>query len=126
MSQLALLTALTEDAEGDGAGLPVGRLAADAEISVPIATRMLQQLEGKNVVTRRRAPHDERQVLIRLTEEGAARLAAVRAELRARQYAALSQFAPQERHELAAQLHRLAGIIGETVPGAAGSAPGKV
>ncbi|WP_316780897.1 hypothetical protein [Streptomyces sasae] len=50
----------------------------------------------------------------------------MRAELRARQYAALSQFAPQERHELAAQLHRLAGIIGETVPGAAGSAPGKV
>ncbi|RPE38899.1 hypothetical protein EDD90_1839 [Streptomyces sp. Ag109_O5-1] len=50
----------------------------------------------------------------------------MRAELRARQYAALSQFAPQERHELAAQLHRLAGIIGGTVPGAAGSAPGKV
>ncbi|WP_030263625.1 MarR family winged helix-turn-helix transcriptional regulator [Streptomyces violens] len=120
MSQMALLAVLAEDAEG--AGLPVSRLAANAEISVPTATRMLQQLEGKNVVTRRRAPHDERQVLVRLTEEGAERLATMRAELRARQYAALSQFAPQERHELAAQLHRLAGIIGETVPGAAGPA----
>ncbi|GGJ73194.1 MarR family winged helix-turn-helix transcriptional regulator [Streptomyces brasiliensis] len=120
MSQMALLTALTEDAEGEG--VPVSRLAANAEVSVPTATRMLQQLEGKNVVTRRRAPHDERQVLIRLTEDGAQRLATMQAELRARQYAALSQFAPQERHELAAQLHRLAGIIGQTIPGAAGSA----
>ena len=117
MSQLALLTTLTQDAEGEG--VPVSRLAADAEVSVPTATRMLQQLEHKNVVTRRRAPHDERQVLIRLTEEGAERLAAMQAELRARQYAALSQFTPQEQHELAAQLDRLAGIIGETVPGAA-------
>jgi DNA-binding MarR family transcriptional regulator len=125
MSQLALLTALTGDSEDQGEGLPVSRLAASAEISVPTATRMLQQLEGKNVVTRRRAPHDERQVLIRLTEEGAERLATMQAELRARQYAALSHFTPQERHELAAQLHRLAGIIGETVPGAAGSAAGE-
>ncbi|MEV2212693.1 MarR family transcriptional regulator [Streptomyces sp. NPDC050997] len=123
MSQLALLTALTEDTEGEG--VPVSRLAATAEISVPTATRMLQQLEGRNVVTRRRAPHDERQVLIRLTEEGAARLAAMRSELRARQYAALSHFTPQERHELAAQLHRLAGLIGQTIPGAAGSAAGE-
>ncbi|MFI9601251.1 MarR family winged helix-turn-helix transcriptional regulator [Streptomyces sp. NPDC004069] len=121
MSQLALLTTLTEDTEGEG--VPVSRLAANAEVSVPTATRMLQQLEGRNVVTRRRAPHDERQVLIQLTEEGAQRLAAMQTELRARQYAALSQFAPQERHELAAQLHRLAGVIGETIPGAAGSGP---
>ncbi|MFH8350479.1 MarR family winged helix-turn-helix transcriptional regulator [Streptomyces sp. NPDC018045] len=118
MSQLALLTALTEDAKGEG--VPVGRLAANAEVSVPTATRMLQQLEGKNVVTRQRAPHDERQVLIQLTQEGAQRLAVMQTELRARQYTALSQFAPQERYELAAQLHRLAGIIGETIPGAAG------
>lgn len=46
----------------------------------------------------------------------------MQAELRARQYAALSQFALHERHELAAQLHRLAGIIAETLPGAARSA----
>lgn len=120
MAQMSLLAVLAEDAEG--AGLPVSQLAAHAAISVPTATRMLQQLEGKNVVTRRRAPHDERQVLVRLTEEGGERLAAMRAELRTRQYAALSQFAPHERHELAAQLHRLARIIGETVPGATASA----
>ncbi|MFE2375735.1 MarR family winged helix-turn-helix transcriptional regulator [Streptomyces sp. NPDC059398] len=114
MSQLALLAPLSEDADGEG--LPVGRLAARAEVSVPTATRMLQQLEARSMVTRRRSPHDERQVLIRLTDEGAGHLAAMQAELRARQYAALSRFTPQERHVLAAQLHRLAGIIGETVP----------
>ncbi|EPD91969.1 MULTISPECIES: MarR family winged helix-turn-helix transcriptional regulator [Streptomyces] len=120
MAQLALLTPLAEDT--DGKGLPVGRLAAHAEVSVPTATRMLKQLENKSVVTRRRSPHDERQVLIRLTREGAEHLAAMQAQLRARQYTALSQFTPQERHALAAQLHRLAGLINQTTPPAAGPA----
>ncbi|MEU7154215.1 MarR family transcriptional regulator [Streptomyces sp. NPDC045456] len=119
MSQMSLLAALADD--GRREGLPVSRLAANAEISVPTATRMLQQLESKNVVDRRRAPHDERQVLVRLTEEGAERLAAMQAGLRARQYAALSQFAPEERRQLAAQMHRLAGIIGEMISGAGGA-----
>ncbi|GHH22997.1 hypothetical protein [Streptomyces rubradiris] len=74
------------------------------------------------MVTRRRSPHDERQVLIRLTREGAEHLAVMWAQLRARQYAALSQFTPQEQRVLAAQLHRLAGLINETIPRAAGSA----
>lgn len=121
MAQLALLTPLAEDAD-DGEGLPVGRLAARAEVSVPTATRMLKQLEGKSVVTRRRSPHDERQVLIRLTQEGAEHLAVMQAQLRARQYAALSQFTPQERHVLTAQLHRLVAMISETTPRAAGPA----
>ncbi|MFG2577952.1 MarR family winged helix-turn-helix transcriptional regulator [Streptomyces malaysiensis] len=119
MSQLALLDPLARDAEGDG--LPVGRLAAAAEVSVPTATRMLQQLEAKGVITRRRSPQDERQVLVRLTEEGAERLTAMRTELRARQYGALSQFTPQERRTLAAQLHRLTGMISATIPGAPGT-----
>jgi DNA-binding MarR family transcriptional regulator len=118
MAQLALLDSLTEDVRGEG--LPVGKLAAGADVSVPTATRMLKQLEAGGVVTRRRSDQDERQVLIRLTEDGADRLAVMRADLRARQYQALSHFTPQERHELAAQLHRLAGIIGDTIPQPAG------
>jgi DNA-binding MarR family transcriptional regulator len=122
MAQLALLAPLAEAPAADGEGLPVGRLAAHAEVSVPTATRMLKQLEGNGVVTRRRSPHDERQVLVRLTAEGAEHLAVMQAQLRARQYTALSQFTPQERHTLAAQLHRLAGIISETTPRPAGPA----
>lgn len=105
---------LAADAKGDG--LPVGGLAARAEVSVPTATRMLKQLEAAGVVTRQRSSHDERQVLIRLTEDGADRLAAMRTELRARQSEALAHFTPRERRELAAQLQRLAAVIGDTVP----------
>ncbi|MGV4925761.1 MarR family transcriptional regulator [Streptomyces sp. BHT-5-2] len=115
MAQLALLVPLTEDAGGDG--LPVGRLATNADISVPTATRMLKQLEANGVVTRRRSEQDERQVLIRLTDDGTRRLTTMRTELRARQSRALSQFTPEERHTLAAQLHRLAGIIADTMTG---------
>ncbi|MEV6810158.1 hypothetical protein [Streptomyces sp. NPDC051132] len=42
----------------------------------------------------------------------AARLAAMRTELRARQ----TEARPRERHELAAQLQRLADVIGDIVP----------
>ncbi|ANH89715.1 MULTISPECIES: MarR family winged helix-turn-helix transcriptional regulator [unclassified Streptomyces] len=114
MAQLTLLEPLSADTRGDG--LPVGKLAATAEVSVPTATRMLKQLEAAGAVTRQRAPHDERQVLVRLTDDGADRLAAMRTELRARQSEALSHFTPRERRELAAQLQRLAAVIGDTVP----------
>lgn len=112
-AQLALLAPLVDDAAEEG--LPVGRLAAGAEVSVPTATRMLKQLETGGVVTRRRSDQDERRVLIRLTDGGADRLAVMRTELRARQFRALSQFTPEERHALAAQLRRLAGVIGDTM-----------
>ncbi|MFE3775973.1 MarR family winged helix-turn-helix transcriptional regulator [Streptomyces sp. NPDC059122] len=115
MAQLALLDPLADDVTGDG--LPVGKLAAHADVSVPTATRMLKQLEVNGVVTRRRSAQDERQVLIRLTEDGSSRLAAMRTELRARQSRVLSRFTPQERRALAAQLHQLAGLITDTTPG---------
>ncbi|WP_331765501.1 MarR family transcriptional regulator (plasmid) [Streptomyces sp. NBC_01369] len=114
MAQLTLLEPLIADARRQG--LPVGRLATAAEVSVPTATRMLKQLETAGVVTRQRSPRDERQVLIRLTEDGAHRLEAMRTELRARQSEALSRFTPTERRELAAQLQRLAAVIGDTIP----------
>ncbi|TGN75585.1 MarR family transcriptional regulator [Streptomyces bauhiniae] len=112
MAQLTLLEPLATSDDG----LPVGKLASTAEVSVPTATRMLKQLQAAGVVTRQRSPYDERQVLIRLTDDGTDRLSAMRTELRSRQTEALSHFTPRERHELAAQLHRLAAVIGDTVP----------
>ncbi|MFI9275639.1 MarR family winged helix-turn-helix transcriptional regulator [Kitasatospora sp. NPDC052896] len=93
------------------AGLPVGRLAADAGVSVPTATRMLQQLETKGIVTRRRSPEDERRVLIALTDDGADRLARIRSHRRERQALGYATFSPEERLQLARQLRRLADII---------------
>ncbi|MFD0919478.1 MarR family winged helix-turn-helix transcriptional regulator [Saccharopolyspora rosea] len=116
-AQLALLAPLAEDGRGDG--LPVGKLAAHAEVSVPTATRMLNQLEANGVIVRRRCEHDERQVLIHLTDDGTRRLATMRDELRARQRRALSRYTPHERRALAAQLHELAEIIAETMTGPA-------
>ncbi|WP_269858385.1 MarR family winged helix-turn-helix transcriptional regulator [Streptomyces sp. RPT161] len=106
LSQLALLDPL---ASGDE--LPVSRLATTAGVSVPTATRMLQQLEGRGVVLRRRCPDDERRVLVRLTQAGADQLTRLRDERREAQRRGYASFTPAERTELAAQLHRLAEII---------------
>ena len=105
-AQLALIDPLDRDAE-----LPVSRLAAGAAISVPTATRMLQQMEAKGLVSRRRSPADERQVLVSLTDEGLGELRLLRARLRERQARALMQFAPEERWEFARQLRKLAEVI---------------
>ncbi|WP_406135702.1 MarR family winged helix-turn-helix transcriptional regulator [Streptomyces sp. NBC_01089] len=106
LAQLALIDPLAAASE-----LPVGQLAAAADVSVPTATRMLQQLEGKGSVIRRRSPTDERRVLVSLTEEGARQLSAVRARLRERQARTLAGFPPEERAQLTRQLHRLAAAI---------------
>jgi DNA-binding MarR family transcriptional regulator len=105
-AQLALIEPLDRDTD-----LPVSRLASGAAISVPTATRMLQQLEAKGLVSRRRSPADERQVLVSLTDEGVAELRLLRARLRERQARALLQFAPEESKELARQLRKLAEVI---------------
>ena len=89
-AQLALIDPLDRETE-----LPVSRLAAGAAISVPTATRMLQQLEAKGLVSRRRSPADERQVLAGLTDEGLGELRLLRARLRERQAKALLQFRPR-------------------------------
>ena len=105
-AQLALIDPLDGKTE-----LPVSRLASGAAISVPTATRMLQQLEAKGLVSRRRSPADERQVLVSLTDEGLGELRLLRARLRERQAKALLQFSPEERREFARQLRKLAEVI---------------
>ena len=111
LPQVALLEPLA--AEPD---LPVGRLASSADVSVPTATRMLQQLETKGIVVRRRSPEDERRVLVSLTDDGAERLAVLRGHLRERQARAYEAFTPAERALLVTLLHRLTDLVAD--PGA--------
>ncbi|WP_328465599.1 MarR family winged helix-turn-helix transcriptional regulator [Streptomyces sp. NBC_00448] len=106
LSQPAMLTPLADDEE-----LPVGTLAGAADVSVPTATRMLQQLQNKGIVTRRRSPTDERRVLIGLTPEGREQVAAVRTRLRERRSSALDHYT---RTELVGHLRRLADTINKT------------
>lgn len=91
--------------------LPVGRLAAAADVSIPTATRMLQQLESAGVVVRRRSPEDERKVLVALTSDGHERLARLLARRRERQEEAFGVFSPDERKQLIGLLHRLVPVI---------------
>ncbi|MFD3563146.1 MarR family winged helix-turn-helix transcriptional regulator [Streptomyces sp. NPDC058686] len=105
-AHLALLAPLCDEEE-----LPVRQLAAAASVSVPTATRMLQQLETKGVVSRHRSAVDERQVLITLTQHGACALAQVQARLRDRQTRVFATFTPAERTQLGRHLERLAAAI---------------
>ncbi|MEV6118296.1 MarR family transcriptional regulator [Streptomyces sp. NPDC052109] len=112
MAQVSLLEPLA--AEPD---IPVGRLASSAGVSVPTATRMLQQLEARGVVVRRRSPEDERRVLVSLTDDGAGRLALLRSLLRERQTRAYEAFTPTERVQLVTLLHRLTELVSESDTG---------
>ncbi|WP_304612896.1 MULTISPECIES: MarR family winged helix-turn-helix transcriptional regulator [unclassified Saccharopolyspora] len=106
LAQLALVLPLATGAE-----LPVSDLAAAAGVTLPTATRMLNQLEGKRLVARRRSPEDERRVLISLTERGTTALHRLREQRRREQARGYAAFTPEERLHLAAQLERLTEII---------------
>ncbi|MFI7665375.1 MarR family winged helix-turn-helix transcriptional regulator [Nocardia sp. NPDC049526] len=109
LAQVALLEPLAGEMD-----IPVGRLASNADVSVPTATRMLQQLEAKGVVVRRRSPEDERRVLVSLTDDGAERLALLRTRLRERQLRSYEAFMPSERVQLVTLLRRLAELVSES------------
>ncbi|GGN57842.1 transcriptional regulator [Streptomyces albiflavescens] len=113
LAQVALLEPLAAETD-----IPVGRLASSADVSVPTATRMLQQLETKGIVVRRRSPEDERRVLVSLTDEGAERLALLRSRLRERQTRAYEAFTPTERVQLVTLLHRLTELVSDSGTGA--------
>ncbi|MTD52630.1 MarR family winged helix-turn-helix transcriptional regulator [Amycolatopsis pithecellobii] len=110
-SQVALIEPLLAEPE-----LPVGRLAEAAGVAVPSATRMLQQLEGKGMLARRRSPDDDRQVLIRLTTYGRTEIAAVRAALRSRQVRRLRTLSAGQCRDLIRSLDLLIPLITEESP----------
>ncbi|MDT8913391.1 MarR family winged helix-turn-helix transcriptional regulator [Amycolatopsis sp. PS_44_ISF1] len=108
LPQLTLLEPLA-----GGEDRPVGQLAAAADVTIPTATRMLQQLEAAGVVTRRRAPDDERKVLVGLTADGLARLTRLLERRRERQALAFARFDAAERRQLISLLGRLTGVMKE-------------
>ncbi|MFI8242435.1 MarR family winged helix-turn-helix transcriptional regulator [Streptomyces sp. NPDC085866] len=111
LAQVALLEPLATEPD-----IPVGRLASSADVSVPTATRMLQQLETKGIVVRRRSPEDERRVLVSLTDKGAELVATLRARLRERQAHAYEAFTPAERTQLVTLLRRLTDLVSDARP----------
>jgi DNA-binding MarR family transcriptional regulator len=60
--------------------LPAGRIAAAAQVTPASVTQMLDHLEAEALVRRERSAEDRRVVVVSLTPEGAALVAAKRAE----------------------------------------------
>jgi len=62
--QFLVLTQLWEQPE-----MPMSRLAAALQLESNTLTPMLKRMEGAGLVTRRRDPQDERQVILALTDK---------------------------------------------------------
>jgi DNA-binding MarR family transcriptional regulator len=95
----------------DEGALPVGQLAARADVSVPTATRMLKHLEARGMLERHRSRDDDRKVLVQLSPMGAEAATARRERLRQQQIERLARLSPGERAAMARQLRKLARIV---------------
>jgi DNA-binding MarR family transcriptional regulator len=115
LSQYALLAPLA-----DGEATRVRDLATEAGITAPTATRILDALERRDIVRRKRSAHDRRAVTVRLTDFGRAVLAGQEAWLRGKQREFFAGL-PSEEQELAPDLLlRLAALIDEVASGPTG------
>ncbi|MEA2418986.1 MAG: hypothetical protein QOE60_1192 [Thermoleophilaceae bacterium] len=89
------------------------QLAEAAGIAAPTATRMIDVLIARGLVTRVEDPADRRAVLISLTDAGRSALAAKLEEYRQLRERIAAVLDPDERRVAADLLHRLAGVIEE-------------
>lgn len=114
LSQYALLQGLSERSEAR-----VVELASAAGVTPPTATRILDALERRGIVERRRVPEDRRGVTITLTPSGSELLAVQHTWLRARQESFYDALPAGERDVAADLLLRLAELIDELAGGPA-------
>jgi DNA-binding MarR family transcriptional regulator len=114
LSQHALLQALAcrETAR-------VQELASEAGVTPSTATRILDALERRAIVSRSRAPDDRRGVTITLTEQGRQALNDQDAWLRGRQRAFYDGLPATEQELAPGLLVRLAALIDEIAAGSA-------
>ena len=108
MSQYWVMNALAEEP------LTVSRVARDARVAVPSATRALRALERRGFVERRRnADEDGRLVTVALTRSGLQVLDEKRTWVRTAQRQLFDALAPAERRTAAGTLTALSRGIGE-------------
>ena len=106
LAQFLLLDVLTDEQPRT-----VSQLAEAGGIAQPTATRMLEGLASAGVVERAQAPHDRRCVLISLTADGAAKLAAKSTEVRAARERLASSLTAQEQRDATALLRRMSVLV---------------
>lgn len=112
LSQYALLQALASRETAR-----VRELAAEAGITPSTATRILDALERRAIVSRSRSKDDRRGVTVRLTELGREQLGGQHAWLRGRQRAFFEGLPEVERELAPDLLIRLAALIDELAAG---------
>jgi DNA-binding MarR family transcriptional regulator len=101
----------------------IRELAAQAGITAPTATRILDTLERGGLVRRNPALDDRRGVSVRLTERGRGLLGAQHGWLRSRQRAFHAALAPDERTLAPELMVRVASLIDELAGGPGGELP---
>jgi DNA-binding MarR family transcriptional regulator len=112
LSQYQLLEPLLARAEP----LRVGRLALAVGVSTPTATRMLDGLELRGLVTRVRESDDRRQVCVAITDAGAELVGRKRDSILAARAQVFASLAASERRAAARVLRALAAAIDELHP----------
>jgi DNA-binding MarR family transcriptional regulator len=90
-----------------------GQLAESAEVASPTATRMIDVLVSRDLVTRVEDPTDRRAVLISLTPAGRGALAAKMGEYDGMRRQMAASLAPEERRVAAKLLARMTDVIEE-------------
>jgi DNA-binding MarR family transcriptional regulator len=113
LSQYGLLQPLA----ASGEGVRVSELAAHAGIAPPTATRILDALERRGIVERKRALGDRRGVSVTLTPFGREVLSSEDEWLRSRQREFYANMPEEERIFVPDLLLRLAGLIDEMAGG---------
>ena len=90
--------------------LEVGELAARTFLLAPSLSRILANLEGRNLVVRWTAPQDQRRSLIELSEEGVGLVEAVGPLSEAIYNTIEDEFGPERLDRLLTELHELAEL----------------
>ena len=92
-------------------------LATTEALAQPTITQLVDKLEGRKLVTRRRSGDDGRVVLVEITAAGRDKLDEVRSEIRANMRATLAELPDAELTELAHAADTLGGLIEKLLPG---------
>jgi DNA-binding MarR family transcriptional regulator len=107
---------------GDGEERRVSELAEAAGITASTATRILDALERRGIVSRTASVADRRAIAVTLTSEGRRLFSSQRGWVRERERALYDGLPPSERPIAARGLVRLADLIDELAAGPDGSA----
>ncbi|WP_053226502.1 MarR family winged helix-turn-helix transcriptional regulator [Solirubrobacter soli] len=105
-AQIRVLVQLAKDEE-----VTAGELAKRAELSPGAMTAMLDQLEAKEMVSRRRSETDRRQVIVRMTDAGQEKLKSKRALWERMWEDGLAEHSEAELRTAAAVMRTIAGVL---------------